>query len=113
DPTKTHVALEYKHSRPLVACRFDPQGRYVVFGAEDNLVHRFEIATKVATPLAAHDSWVRSIGFSPSGDVLYSGGYDGRLVWWPLADEKPQPIRVLEAHQGWVRALAVSPDGQR
>ena len=111
-PEKTHVALEFKHSRPLIACRYEPQGRYVFFGAEDNLVHRFEIATKSETPLAAHDSWVRALGFSPSGDVLYSGGYDGRLVWWPLANEKPQPIRVLEAHQGWVRALAVSPDGQ-
>src|SRR5262245_14298877 len=113
DPAKTHVVLEYKHGRPLVACWFDPQSRYVYFGAEDNLVHRFEIESKKLTPLAAHDSWVRAIGCSPSGDVLYSGGYDGRLVWWPLADEKPQPIRVIEAHQGWIRALAVSPDGQR
>jgi hypothetical protein len=26
DPTKTHLALEHKHDRPLVACRFDPTG---------------------------------------------------------------------------------------
>jgi len=45
--------------------------------------------------------------------VLYSGGYDGRLIWWPAADEKPQPIRVVDAHQGWVRALAISPSGER
>jgi WD40 repeat protein len=113
DPTKTHEVLQHKHKRPLVACRFDPAGRYVYFGAEDNLVHRFELKTKTETPLACHDSWVRALGTSPSGDVLYSGGYDGRLVCWPAADEKPQPIRVVEAHQGWVRALAVSPDGQR
>jgi len=113
DPTKTQVALEHKHERPLIACRFDPAGRYVFFGAEDNLVHRFDLAAKTVTPLAAHDSWVRALGCSPSGDRLYSGGYDGRLVWWPAADEKPQPIRVVEAHQGWLRALAVSPDGQQ
>lgn len=113
DPTKTHVALEFKHDRPLIACRFDPAGRYVFFGAEDNLVHRFDLKTKAVTPLAAHDSWVRALGSSPSGDVLYSGGYDGRLVWWPVAEEKPQPIRSLDAHQGWLRALAVGPDGSR
>jgi WD40 repeat protein len=113
DPTKTHQALEHKHERPLLACRYDPLGRYVFFGAEDNLVHRFDIAAKTATPLAAHDSWVRALGSSPSGDVLYSGGYDGRLIWWPAADEKPQPIRVVDAHQGWVRALAISPGGER
>jgi WD40 repeat protein len=111
DPAKTHVALEHKHDRPLVACRYDPSGRFVFFGAEDNLIHRFDTQTKTATPLAAHDSWVRALGFSPSGDVLYSGGYDGRLVWWPVADDKPQPTRAMEAHSGWLRALAVSPDG--
>jgi len=113
DPTKTHVVLEHKHMRPLVACRFDPAGRYAFFGAEDNLIHRFDLQTKAVTPLAGHDSWVRAIGFSPGGETLYSGGYDGRLVWWPAGDEKPQPIRVVEAHQGWLRALAVSPDGSR
>ena len=113
DPTKTHVALEHKHTRPLTACRFDPLGRYVFLGAEDNLVHRFDIAAKTTTSLAAHDSWVRAIGCSPSGEFLYTGGYDGRLVWWPATAERPQPIRVLDAHQGWVRALAVSPNGQR
>ena len=113
DPTKTHVALEHKHTRPLIACRFDPLGRYVLFGAEDNLVHRFDIAAKSMISLAAHDSWVRAIGCSPSGEFLYTGGYDGRLVWWPAAEDKPQPIRVVEAHQGWIRALAVSPDGRR
>ena len=113
DPTKTHVSHEHKHDRPLIACRYDPAGRYVFFGAEDNSVHRFDLKTTTATPLAAHDSWIRALGSSPGGDVLYSGGYDGRLIWWPAADEKPQPIRVVESHQGWVRALAVSPGGER
>lgn len=111
DPTKTHVALEFKHQRPLVACRFDPSGRFVFFGAEDNGVHRFELATKSVTSLAAHDSWVRAIGFAPGGEQVYTGGYDGRLIWWPAAAEKPAPQRVVEAHQGWLRALAVSPTG--
>jgi WD40 repeat protein len=113
DPAKTHQVLEHKHERPLTACRYDPLGRYVFFGAEDNLVYRFDLATKAATPLAGHDSWVRAIGCSPSGEFLYTGGYDGRLIWWPAMAEKPQPIRVVEAHEGWIRALGVSPDGQR
>jgi WD40 repeat protein len=113
DAAKTHPLLEHKHSRPLTACRWDPLARYIFFGAEDNLVHRFDIAAKMVTPLSAHDSWVRAIGCSPSGEFVYTGGYDGRLIWWPAAAEKPQPIRVVDAHQGWLRALAVSPDGQR
>lgn len=113
DPAQTHQVLEFKHNRPLSACKWDALGRYVFFGAEDNLVHRFDIATKAVMPLARHDSWVRALGCSPSGEFLYSGGYDGRLVWWPAAAEKPEPVRVLDAHQGWLRALAVSPDGAK
>ena len=26
DPTKTHLAREHKHNRPLLGCRFDPGG---------------------------------------------------------------------------------------
>jgi WD40 repeat protein len=113
DPTKIHEASKWKHTRPLTACRFDPTGKYIFTGAEDNTVQRWEIATGTATSFAAHDSWVRAIGFSPSGDQVYTGGYDGRLIWWNSAAEKPEPIRKLEpAHDGWIRALAVSPDGQ-
>jgi WD40 repeat protein len=112
DPAKTHQVLEYKHERPLVACRFDPTGRYVFFGAEDNLVHRFDPKSKTVTPFAAHDSWVRALGFSPDGATLYSGGYDGRLIWWNAADQEPRPTRILEAHNGWLRALAISRSGE-
>jgi WD40 repeat protein len=111
DPTKTHLVLEHKHDRPLVACRFDPTGKYVFFGAEDNLVHRLDLAAKTVTHFAAHESWVRALGCSPDGTLLYSGGYDGRLVIWPAMAEKPEPLHVVEAHQGWLRALAVHPSG--
>lgn len=113
DPAQIHQVVDYKHSRPLTACKWDPLARYVFFGAEDNFVHRFDINSKVVTPLARHDSWVRALGCSPSGEFLYSGGYDGRLIWWPAAAEKPEPARVIDAHQGWLRSLAVSPGGDK
>src|SRR5438067_1412058 len=111
DPTKTREVLQHKHDRPLTACRYDPTGRYVFFGAEDNLVHRFDVTTKTVTPFAAHDSWVRALGCSPDGKILYTGGYDGRLIVWPAIADKPEPIRVIDAHSGWLRALAVHPSG--
>jgi len=112
DPTKTHVLLQHKHTRPLTACCWEPKSRFIFFGAEDNLVHRFDLASKAVTPLARHDSWVRGLATSADGEVLYSGGYDGRLIWWSAAASQPEPIRVVEAHSGWIRAIAVSPDGK-
>ncbi len=112
DPEKTALSLEYKHNRPLTACHWELQSRFIFFGAEDHLVHRFDLASKAVVSLAAHDSWVRSFGSSLDGEVLYSGGYDGRLGFWPVAAEKPEPIRMIDAHTGWLRAIAVSPDGK-
>lgn len=109
---KTRLLREHKHSRPLTACWWDPLNRFVFFGAEDNQVHRLDLTSGSAVPLTGHDSWVRALGSSADGQVLYSGGYDGRLIWWPAAAEKPEPQRTVDAHQGWIRALAVSPDGK-
>jgi WD40 repeat protein len=112
DPQKTRKQLEYKHTRPLTACHWESRGRYVFFGAEDNLVHRFDVAAKTVVELAGHDSWVRAMGTTPDGELLVTGGYDGRLVWWPTAAEKPTPIRTVDAHAGWVRSLAISHHGR-
>lgn len=112
DPSKTHLVAELKHSSPVVSCRFDPTGKFLVAGMQDASVQRFDLAGSPPVPLARHDSWVRGLAFSPAGDTLFTGGFDGRLVWWPLAVEKPEPIRVVDAHTGWIRAIATSPDGQ-
>ena len=112
DPTKTHVAKQLKHNSPIISCRFDKRGRYVFYGAQDNRVWRWDWRNGTKTELAAHDSWVRAIGCCPDNATLLTGGYDGRLIWWPVDAEKPQPIRRITAHAGWLRSLAISPNGQ-
>lgn len=110
DVTKTHITHDFDHNSPLISCRFDPSGRFVFAGAQDYRVWRWDIATKKKTELAAVDAWVRGLAFTHDAKTLITAGYDGRLIWWPVADEKPAPLRTVEAHQGWVRAVAVSPD---
>jgi WD40 repeat protein len=112
EPQQTHQVAEFKHDSPLLACRFDSSGQFVFGSAQDNTIQRWHIASGKATPLVGHDSWVRALAVHPSGSTLYSGGYDGRLIWWPVSVESPQPERAIEAHRGWVRAVAVSPDGK-
>jgi WD40 repeat protein len=51
------------------------------------------------------------LALHPQESLLFSAGYDGQVVWWPVEDEAPEPVRRVAAHQGWVRAVAVSPDG--
>jgi len=105
--------VDWAHSAKLLCCRVDPTGKYVVAGGIDYTIQRWEIATGTKTALVGHDNWVRTLGFSPDGDTLYSGAYDGRLIAWDITEETPQPQRVIQAHQGWLRGLAVSHDGLR
>lgn len=110
DVTKTHVSKELKHDSPIISCRFDPTGKYVFFGAQDYKVWRWEWSGDAKVEFN-HNAWVRGIAFHPNGEAVLTAGYDGRLVWWPVAAEKPEPIREVAAHDGWTRAVAVSPDG--
>jgi len=112
DPTLTHEGAKWKHDRPLTAGRFDPSGKFVFTGAEDFFVVRWDLADGKPTKFAGHESWVRAIAFSQDGQTVVTGGYDGRLIWWPATAPQPEPIRKVDAHAGWIRALAVSPDGK-
>src|SRR5262249_52043038 len=108
----TRLVQELRHNSPLFSCRFDPSGRFVFAGAQDNSVQRWELAGGRRVALTGHRSWVRALAFLAGPQQLISGGYEGSLIWWQADAETPVPVRTVEAHRGWVRAVAVSPDGR-
>lgn len=112
DVKLTHVAGQYNHTSPFISCRYDPTGKFLFATAEDRSIQRWEPAGGKQVGFSGHDSWVRGLAFSNDGKTLITGGYDGRLIWWPADSESPKPIRTVEAHNGWVRYLCVSPDGK-
>jgi WD40 repeat protein len=112
DVKQAHIASEWAHDRPLISCRFDPQGRYVFAGSEDSTVQRWALDGGAKTPFLGHESWVRAIAFSKDGAAMITGGYEGRLIWWPTAADKPEPTRRVDAHHGWLRSITASPDGK-
>ncbi len=57
-----------------------------------------------------HPGVVSAVTWAPSGQLLVSGGSDGRLRWWEV--HSGECVREREAHQGTVQALKVSPDGR-
>lgn len=113
DPKQAHVVSQWAHDRPLNASRFDPQGRYVFCGSQDDLVERFQLSDGAKTVMAGgHQTWVRSLAFTSDGAFTVSGGCDGKLTWWDTTAAEPKPVRSLDAHKGWIRSLSVSPDGK-
>jgi WD40 repeat protein len=108
----TRVIVEWQHDAPLFGCRFDPTGRYLFAGSADFSIVRCPVEGGTPVRLEGHRSWVRALGFSRDGATLFSGGYDGKLIFWPAAADRPEPLRTVDAHRGWVRTLAVHPNGQ-
>jgi WD40 repeat protein len=45
------------------------------------------------------------------GDAIVSGGYDGRLIWWNVAEHKQ--VRDVAAHARWIRRVIGTPDATR
>jgi WD40 repeat protein len=112
DIQKTRILHQWKHDSPLLACRISPTATQCVSTAQDFSLQRWGISTGDRTILKAHDSWVHALTYSADGSVLVSGGCDGRLVWWPISEAEPKPIRVVEAHAGWIRAVERSSDSK-
>jgi WD40 repeat protein len=111
DVTKTHKVASYQHQLPLTCCRFDPLSRFVFAGAEDLNVYRWDLSSGRKMMLSGHNSWVRSMDFSPDGNWLYTAGWDGELHWWLTDDPLPRSRRMVRAHVGSARWVRVSPDG--
>jgi WD40 repeat protein len=112
NPAQTRLLQQYQHTSPMLSCRFDPTGRFVFGGAQDNGVYRWDLTNGQKTTLNGHDSWVRALTFIPGQNALITGGYEGKIIWWSVDAASPTPIRTINAHDGWVRAVAVSPNRQ-
>lgn len=112
DITKATVIHTWPYERPLLACRFDPQGRYVLTSAENNLLQRFSMADGTVTPLPPqHESWCQAIALSPDGNIAISGGGEGRLFWWDMQSNTPTSIRSVEAHTEYIRSICINATG--
>ncbi|MCA9118123.1 MAG: WD40 repeat domain-containing protein, partial [Planctomycetaceae bacterium] len=113
DPKLVRQTRSWKHDRPMISCRIDSSGQYVFGGAQDPQLHRYHLLSGEAVALDGHQSWIRRFAIrpTPAGDLLVSGAYAGRLIWWDTSAAEPVPLRTVKAHQGFVRGVALSPDG--
>ncbi|MDA1159125.1 MAG: WD40 repeat domain-containing protein, partial [Planctomycetota bacterium] len=100
-----------KHGKPLIACSFDPTGRFLFTSSEDYTLQRWNLEDGSKVAWEAHDSWIRDIAFLPDGETVITAGCDDRIIFWPVAGERPQPRAEVVAHKGWVRSVDVNRDG--
>lgn len=66
-----------------------------------------DLATSVFTEIL---SGIDSVTFTPDGERLATGGVDGKIRLWQVADGKQ--LLMLQGHQSWILSVSYSPDGQ-
>jgi WD40 repeat protein len=112
-------------SHALRALAFSPDGRTLAvgtgghpFGGPANVpgeIHLLEWGSDARSePRRADATHARSVGavaFSPDGQVLASGGWDGAVMLWDVKGARR--LARLEWHLGAVSGVAFSPDGAR
>ena len=114
------------HDGAVYTAAFSPDGKLVVTGGYDKLVmiwnpdevQPVDIKRLDGQPdakpnylrLAGHDGPVRSVAFSPNGQLVLSGSEDNTIRVWDVATG--ETVNALRGHGSSVRACAFSPDGQ-
>ena len=109
-PTKLTKVKEIGRKDILLSVARVPKTPRLYAGSSDSKVYEFDVsaAKPEVGEFAGHSSYVTGVALA--GDVLVSGSYDQKLIWWDR--EKRTPIRTVEnAHAKWIRAVVASPDG--
>jgi WD40 repeat protein len=113
DPNPRNLRIVREINRAGIhfsVARVPNTARLLIANSEQRVI---EIDASQANPtpreLADHGRYV--CGVRLAGNSVISGGYDNRLIWWDL--ENNRSIRTVDAHTRQIRQLAVSPDGTK
>ncbi|MEG3858390.1 nSTAND1 domain-containing NTPase [Microcoleus sp. herbarium12] len=130
---------ENKKPLKVYGLSFSPDGETIATAGEDTTVKIWSIAAlkhpetqksirangELLATLRGHTKWVFGVSFSPDGQTLASGGADGTVKLWSLAnvgDKRPTDasnikpesrlLRTFEGHADRVTQVSFSPDGK-
>jgi hypothetical protein len=85
-------------------------GNTIASAGEDGTVQLWNLSGKpIGQPFKGHEKDVKSVAFSPDGQLILSGSDDGTVRLW---DRSGKAIGQPKNHGGWVGSVAFSPDGK-
>ncbi len=109
EPTRAPTVLE-GHTGPVNGLSFLPDGRLVSISS-DRSVRVWDVrAPEAVTPWTGHSDEIVALAVSPVGDVVFTGGLDGMLLRWSVADGTSI---AMPGHEGEILDVQVSSDGTR
>ena len=110
DPNKIKSVKRIKREGTVFAMAPTKNANRIYFGGSDGVVYEADVSAKKFEPKRLHQHKSYVTGLALAGEVLVSGGWDRRLVFWNTKSHKQ--IRSLDkAHAKWLRAVVAGPDG--
>ncbi len=109
-----------RHSGGVISVDWSPDGTRLVSGGggkDGGELFVWDVGSHRACPygervqtLKGHLGSVFAVTWSPTGEIVISGGSDGTIRWWEVQSGKC--LWTCEGHKGGVWSLRVSPDGR-
>jgi WD40 repeat protein len=107
------IVTLHGHTRPAIAARFSPDGKWLVTASDDRTARLWNART--GEPVAVfrgHDQRIESAAFSPDSRRVVTASADGTVrTWRAVFARNHAPI--LKGHEGPVYSVAYSPDGRQ
>ncbi|MGI9334011.1 MAG: protein kinase domain-containing protein [Gammaproteobacteria bacterium] len=97
-----------------LAIALSPDGSLIASAQREGIIELIDATTRrrVGPGLRGHEGGVRDVAFGPQGEWLVSGGTDGTVRVWPVADGMGGESRVVGETGDVVMGVAFAPDGK-
>ena len=101
------------HMEKITSLAFDPSGRRLASGSDDDTLRLWDAETGEDLRLlgAGNEYDVTSVAFSPDGERIASGDGENTLRIWDAG--YGEEVLVINGHEGTVTSVSFSPDGRR
>ena len=108
-PNWTQVHSLEKHINEIRCLAFSPDDSSLISGANDQMIYRWDpVSGEFLNEIGRNPGFIRSLVFSPVGEVLASASGAGTLRLWNL---QGKILKENTPFQDYFTGLAFSPDG--